>query len=120
MAADRSICWFHGADVSDDVAAHRATEHDRHVIRVRAGDRLRGGVLAGRRARHQAVARIPRVLPRLPGSRALRLSRAAAREQEVIERIARTTAITCVALALAFAIWKRNLAGPLGVLGGGV
>ena len=38
----------------------------------------------------------------------------------MIERIARTTAITCVGLALAFAIWKRNLAGPLGVLGGGV
>ena len=38
----------------------------------------------------------------------------------MIDRIARTTAITCVVLAIAFAIWKRNLAGPLGVLGGGV
>jgi len=38
----------------------------------------------------------------------------------VIERIARSTAITCVVLAVSFAIWKRNLAGPLGVLGGGV
>ena len=38
----------------------------------------------------------------------------------MIERIARTTAITCVVLAVAFAIWKRNLAGPVGVLGGGV
>jgi hypothetical protein len=38
----------------------------------------------------------------------------------VIERIARNTAITCVVLAVAFAIWRRNLAGPLGVLGGGV
>ena len=38
----------------------------------------------------------------------------------MIERVARNTAIACVVLALAFAIWKRNLAGPLGVLGGGV
>lgn len=38
----------------------------------------------------------------------------------MIERIARVTAITCVVLAIAFAIWKRTLAAPLGVLGGGV
>jgi hypothetical protein len=38
----------------------------------------------------------------------------------VIERIARGTAIACVAMAVLFAIWKRDLAGPLGVLGGGV
>jgi hypothetical protein len=38
----------------------------------------------------------------------------------VIERIARTTAVVCVAIAIVFALWKRNLAGPLGVLGGGV
>jgi len=28
--------------------------------------------------------------------------------------------MVCVAMAVGFAIWKRNLAGPLGVLGGGV
>jgi len=38
----------------------------------------------------------------------------------VIARIARTTAVACVVIAIGFAIWKRNLAGPLGVLGGGV
>ena len=38
----------------------------------------------------------------------------------MIERIARGTAIACVVIAVLFAIWKRDLAGPLGVLGGGV
>ena len=38
----------------------------------------------------------------------------------MIERIARTTAVVCVAMAIAFAIWKRDAAGPLGVLGGGL
>ena len=32
----------------------------------------------------------------------------------------RTTAVACVVIAIAFAIWTRNLAGPLGVLGGGL
>jgi len=38
----------------------------------------------------------------------------------VIERIARGTAIACVVIAAAFALWKRDLASPLGVLGGGL
>jgi hypothetical protein len=38
----------------------------------------------------------------------------------VIDRIARDTAIACVVIAGLFAIWKRDLAGPFGVLGGGV
>jgi hypothetical protein len=38
----------------------------------------------------------------------------------VIDRIARRTAMACVVLAIVFAIWTRDLAGPLGVLGGGV
>jgi len=38
----------------------------------------------------------------------------------VIERIARGTAIACVIIAAAFALWRRNLASPLGVLGGGL
>jgi hypothetical protein len=38
----------------------------------------------------------------------------------VIERIARGTAIACAVITGLFAIWKRDLAGPLGVLGGGV
>jgi hypothetical protein len=38
----------------------------------------------------------------------------------VLERIARGTAIACVVIAVLFAIWKRDLAGPLGVLGGGL
>jgi hypothetical protein len=38
----------------------------------------------------------------------------------VIERIARGTALACVVIAGLFAIWKRDLAAPLGVLGGGV
>ena len=38
----------------------------------------------------------------------------------MIERIARGTAITCVIMAAAFALWKRDMAAPLGVLGGGL
>jgi hypothetical protein len=38
----------------------------------------------------------------------------------VIARLARTTAVVCVVSAVAFAMWKRTLAAPLGVLGGGV
>ena len=38
----------------------------------------------------------------------------------MIERIARGTAIACVIIAAAFALWKRDLASPLGVLGGGL
>ena len=38
----------------------------------------------------------------------------------MIERIARGTAIACVIIAVLFALWKRDLASPLGVLGGGL
>jgi hypothetical protein len=38
----------------------------------------------------------------------------------MIARIARDSAIACAVLAAVFAIWKRDLAGPLGVLGGGL
>jgi hypothetical protein len=38
----------------------------------------------------------------------------------MIERIARHTAIACLAVALLFALWRRDWASPLGVLGGGV
>jgi hypothetical protein len=38
----------------------------------------------------------------------------------VIRRIARDTALACLAMALVFFLWKRTLAAPLGVLGGGV
>jgi hypothetical protein len=38
----------------------------------------------------------------------------------VIERVARHTAIACLLIALVFALWRRTLAAPLGVLGGGV
>jgi len=38
----------------------------------------------------------------------------------VIERIARGTAIACAVIAVLFAIWKRDLAATLGVLGGGL
>ena len=38
----------------------------------------------------------------------------------MIERIARGTAITCVIIAAAFGLWRRDLASPLGVLGGGL
>ena len=38
----------------------------------------------------------------------------------MIERIARTTAIACVVLALAFGLWRQTVAAPLGVLGGGL
>jgi hypothetical protein len=38
----------------------------------------------------------------------------------VIERLARGTAIACVLIAVIVAIGARNLAAPLGVLGGGV
>ncbi len=37
----------------------------------------------------------------------------------MIERIARDTAIACLALAVLAFAWRRNLAAPLGVLGGG-
>jgi hypothetical protein len=38
----------------------------------------------------------------------------------MIERIARDTVLACIAIALLFFLWRRNLASPLGVLGGGV
>jgi len=38
----------------------------------------------------------------------------------MIARVARETAWACVAIAVGFAIWRRDLAGPLGVLGGGL
>jgi hypothetical protein len=38
----------------------------------------------------------------------------------VIERVARHTAIACLLIAALFALWRRNFAAPLGVLGGGV
>lgn len=38
----------------------------------------------------------------------------------MIERIARGTVIACVIIAAVFAVWKRDLAAPLGVLGGGL
>jgi hypothetical protein len=38
----------------------------------------------------------------------------------VIKRVARDTALACVATAVVFFLWKRNLASPLGVLGGGL
>jgi hypothetical protein len=38
----------------------------------------------------------------------------------VIKRIARDTALACVAIALVFFLFKRTLAAPLGVLGGGL
>jgi hypothetical protein len=38
----------------------------------------------------------------------------------VIERVARHTAIACLLIAVLFALWRRNFAAPLGVLGGGV
>lgn len=38
----------------------------------------------------------------------------------MIARVARDTATACVAIAVLFAVWKRDLAGPLGVLGGGL
>jgi hypothetical protein len=37
----------------------------------------------------------------------------------MIARIARHTAISCAVIAIGFALWKRNAAAPLGVLGGG-
>jgi hypothetical protein len=37
----------------------------------------------------------------------------------MITRVARDTALSCVAFALVFFLWKRNVAAPLGVLGGG-
>ena len=38
----------------------------------------------------------------------------------MIARIPRTAVVVCVVTAVAFAIWKRTLAAPLGVLGGGL
>ena len=38
----------------------------------------------------------------------------------MIARIARDTALACVAIALVFFLFKRTLAAPLGVLGGGL
>lgn len=38
----------------------------------------------------------------------------------MIARVARNIALACVAIAVVFFLWKRNFAGPLGVLGGGV
>ena len=38
----------------------------------------------------------------------------------MIARVARDTAIACVAIALVFLLWKRNALAPLGVIGGGL
>ena len=38
----------------------------------------------------------------------------------MIARVARNMVWSCLAIAAVFAIWKRDLAAPLGVLGGGV
>ena len=38
----------------------------------------------------------------------------------MIARVARDTSLACVALAVVFWLWKRNLTSPLGVLGGGL
>ena len=38
----------------------------------------------------------------------------------MIARVARDMALACVVIAILFLIWKRNVGGPLGVLGGGV
>jgi hypothetical protein len=38
----------------------------------------------------------------------------------VIERVARHTAMACLVIALLFAVWRRTLAAPLGVVGGGL
>ena len=38
----------------------------------------------------------------------------------MIKRIARDTALACLAIALVFFLFKRTLAAPLGVLGGGL
>ena len=38
----------------------------------------------------------------------------------MIERIARDTVLACLAIALVFFLFKRTLAAPLGVLGGGL
>lgn len=37
-----------------------------------------------------------------------------------MERVARDTAIACLAIAILFFLWKRTIAAPLGVLGGGL
>ena len=38
----------------------------------------------------------------------------------MIARIARDTAYACAIIAALFAMWRRDLAGPLGVIGGGL
>jgi hypothetical protein len=38
----------------------------------------------------------------------------------VIERLFRDTALICAALAIGAALWQRDLAAPLGVVGGGL
>jgi hypothetical protein len=38
----------------------------------------------------------------------------------MIARVARNTVIVCGLIAIVFFLWKRNLAAPLGVLGGGL
>ena len=38
----------------------------------------------------------------------------------MIARVARDTAIACFAIAILFLLWKRSIAAPLGVSGGGL
>jgi hypothetical protein len=38
----------------------------------------------------------------------------------MIARVARDTALSCLAIALVFFVWKRTLAAPVGVVGGGL
>jgi hypothetical protein len=38
----------------------------------------------------------------------------------MIARVARDTTLACLALAILFLLFKRNIAAPLGVIGGGL
>ena len=38
----------------------------------------------------------------------------------MIARVTRDTATACLAISILFLLWKRNIAAPLGVLGGGL
>jgi ATP synthase I chain len=38
----------------------------------------------------------------------------------LVKRVARDTAMACIAIAMLFLLWKRNIAAPLGVIGGGL
>src|SRR5687768_16919954 len=123
------------------MAAHRADEHHRAVVRVRARHWFWRRLLARSHARHAAVAVVHGILPRPGCGRVECVSRAEAVELQcgtlrgfqkfdgfhrfqrlvrVLERIVRDAAVACLVIAVLFAVIRRDVMAGVSVLGGGL